>query len=334
MAIPSPDRLLRAAFQAAVDAARPEHCVPPALPRQPGGRTLILGAGKAAAAMARAVETHWDGELGGMVVTARGHAVACERIEVIEAAHPVPAEAGQRAAERMLDRPERCGAAAGAATRGSARRRRGQPSHGRDPDPRGAPDTTPHLDVHHLPGTSGGRDRVPRPLAFAACRCNQRRAAGAAAAGVAGRQPSCRIAAGQAPAGRRRRARAARRELASGRCAAGTLQRSARAAGACITYRFGDPHHASDLALASFGPPKRRATSGPRGEAGSPTPRVAYVRGTRPARTRRVQRDIARARRRQLSNAPAMAFWISSGVRSFTCVAIDHEWPNGSRMRP
>jgi hydroxypyruvate reductase len=104
MAIPSPERLLRAAFQAAVDAAQPEHCVPPALPRHPDGRTLILGAGKAAAAMARAVETHWHGELGGMVVTAQGHAVACERIEVIEAPHPVPAEAGQRAAERMLER--------------------------------------------------------------------------------------------------------------------------------------------------------------------------------------------------------------------------------------
>ena len=104
MAIPSPERLLRAAFEAAVDAARPEHCVPPALPRKPGGRTLILGAGKAAAAMARAVETHWDGELGGMVVTAQGHAVDCERIEVIEATHPVPAEAAHRAAERMLER--------------------------------------------------------------------------------------------------------------------------------------------------------------------------------------------------------------------------------------
>jgi len=103
MAIPSPERLLHAAFHAAVDAARPEHCVPPALPRPPAGRTVVIGAGKAAAMMARAVETHWNGELSGTVVTAQGHALACERIEVIEATHPVPAEAGQRAAERMLE---------------------------------------------------------------------------------------------------------------------------------------------------------------------------------------------------------------------------------------
>jgi len=54
--------------------------------------------------MAQAVESRWGGELGGTVVTAQGHAVACERIEVIEAAHPVPAEAGRRAAERVLSR--------------------------------------------------------------------------------------------------------------------------------------------------------------------------------------------------------------------------------------
>lgn len=111
MAIPSPERLLRAAFRAAVDAARPERCVPPALPRPPTGRTVVIGAGKAAAAMAQAVEAHWDGELGGMVVTAPDHTVACERIEVVEAAHPVPAESGQRAAERMLEQVSGLGSA-------------------------------------------------------------------------------------------------------------------------------------------------------------------------------------------------------------------------------
>ena len=98
-----PDRLLRDALGAAIDAARPERCVPPALPARPAGRTVVIGAGKAAAAMARAVEEHWDGELSGTVVTARGHAVACSRIEVIESEHPVPEEAGLRAAGRMLD---------------------------------------------------------------------------------------------------------------------------------------------------------------------------------------------------------------------------------------
>lgn len=99
-----PARLLQDAFTAAVDAARPERCVPPALPDPPRGRTVVIGAGKAAAAMARAVETHWDGELSGTVVTAHGHAVRCVRIEIIESAHPVPAAEGLRASERLLER--------------------------------------------------------------------------------------------------------------------------------------------------------------------------------------------------------------------------------------
>ena len=101
--------LLREALDAAVDAARPERCVPQALPRRPGGRTVVVGAGKAAAAMARAVETHWDGELCGTVITAQGHGVACERIEVIESAHPVPAEIGLRATGRVLTRVQGLG---------------------------------------------------------------------------------------------------------------------------------------------------------------------------------------------------------------------------------
>jgi hydroxypyruvate reductase len=99
-----PDRLLRAAFAAAIDAASPARCVPPALPPAPAGRTVVIGAGKAAAAMARAVETHWLDELGGTVVVPHGHSLACERIEVLESAHPVPAEAGRRAAERLFER--------------------------------------------------------------------------------------------------------------------------------------------------------------------------------------------------------------------------------------
>jgi len=90
-------------FQAAVAAADPALCVPPALPERPRGRTIVVGAGKASAAMARAVESVWDGPLAGLVVTRYGHAVPCERIEIVEAAHPVPDQAGMRAAERILE---------------------------------------------------------------------------------------------------------------------------------------------------------------------------------------------------------------------------------------
>ena len=67
------------------------------------GRTVLVGAGKAAAAMARAFEALWPGQLEGLVVTRYGHAVPCERIEILEAGHPVPDEAGNRAARRILD---------------------------------------------------------------------------------------------------------------------------------------------------------------------------------------------------------------------------------------
>ena len=98
----SPHAFLRSLFAAAVAAADPAACLPRHLPSAPKGRTLVIGAGKAAAAMARAVEAHWPGELSGLVVTRYGHGVPCKRIEVIEAAHPVPDAAGQIAAARML----------------------------------------------------------------------------------------------------------------------------------------------------------------------------------------------------------------------------------------
>jgi len=98
-----PRDFLRALFDAALAAADPHRIVPANLPPRPKGRTVVVGAGKAAAAMARAVETHWDGPLEGLVVTRYGHAVPCERIEVVEAAHPVPDLAGRRAAERILE---------------------------------------------------------------------------------------------------------------------------------------------------------------------------------------------------------------------------------------
>src|SRR5690606_31268598 len=83
-------------------AADPAHCVPPHLPSRPKGRTVVIGAGKAAASMARAVEEKWDGPLSGLVVTRYAHGLPCSRIEVVEAAHPVPDIAGHQAAARIL----------------------------------------------------------------------------------------------------------------------------------------------------------------------------------------------------------------------------------------
>ena len=97
-----PTQLLRAMFDAAIARAMPDKCVPPFLPPPPKGRTIVVGAGKAAATMAKAVEDHWQGELSGLVVTRYGHHVPCKRIEVVEAAHPVPDLAGREAAERVL----------------------------------------------------------------------------------------------------------------------------------------------------------------------------------------------------------------------------------------
>ena len=103
----TPRELLRKMFDAAVNAAQPEHCIPPHLPAPPRGRLLIIGAGKASAAMAKAVEDHWAGELSGLVVTRYGYAVSCRRIEIVEAAHPVPDAAGLAAARRILDLVQR-----------------------------------------------------------------------------------------------------------------------------------------------------------------------------------------------------------------------------------
>jgi glycerate 2-kinase len=89
-------------FDAAIAAALPDKTLPPYLPKPPKGRTLVIGCGKAAGSMAKAVEDNWPGALSGMVVTRYGYNVATKRIEVVEAAHPVPDEAGRKAAERML----------------------------------------------------------------------------------------------------------------------------------------------------------------------------------------------------------------------------------------
>ncbi|SJZ54622.1 glycerate kinase type-2 family protein [Consotaella salsifontis] len=97
------EQLLRAMFEAAVAAAQPSLVVRQHLPQAPKGRLVVIGAGKASAAMARAFEEAWTGEASGLVVTRYGYSVPCERIEIVEAAHPVPDQAGIDAARRILD---------------------------------------------------------------------------------------------------------------------------------------------------------------------------------------------------------------------------------------
>lgn len=97
-----PRRFLRSLLDAAIAAAQPARCVPPFLPPAPKGRLIVIGAGKASAAMAKAVEDHWPGKLEGLVVTRYGYEVPCTRIEIATAAHPVPDAAGLAAAQRIL----------------------------------------------------------------------------------------------------------------------------------------------------------------------------------------------------------------------------------------
>ncbi len=98
-----PRALLRALFDSAVAAAQPAQALADYLPPPPKGRTLVIGAGKAAAEMAAALEAMWDGPLSGLVVTRYGHGAPTRHIEVVEASHPVPDAAGEAAAQRLLD---------------------------------------------------------------------------------------------------------------------------------------------------------------------------------------------------------------------------------------
>ncbi|PHS78726.1 MAG: glycerate kinase [Rhodospirillaceae bacterium] len=99
-------KLLRKLFDVATDAALPKKCLGAYLPPPPKGRTIVIGAGKAAAAMAAAVEDNWPSDskdkLEGLVVTRYGHSVPTQYIEVLEASHPVPDQAGRDASERIL----------------------------------------------------------------------------------------------------------------------------------------------------------------------------------------------------------------------------------------
>lgn len=97
-----PQSLLRDLFATAIDAAHPRQVLTDHLPADRSGRVIVIGAGKAAAAMAEVIEQEWQGEISGLVVTRYGHGANCRRIEVVEAAHPVPDAAGLETAQRVL----------------------------------------------------------------------------------------------------------------------------------------------------------------------------------------------------------------------------------------
>lgn len=101
--IEKPKVFLETLFHAAVAAADPAKVLAANLPEKPKGRTVVVGAGKGAAQMARAFERLWDGPISGVVVTRYGYATPCERIEVLEASHPLPDENGLAASRRLLD---------------------------------------------------------------------------------------------------------------------------------------------------------------------------------------------------------------------------------------
>ncbi len=100
--MPDPRTLLRALFDRAVEVADPMRSLAAVLPPRPAGRVVVVGAGKASARMAEAVEAEW-GPCEGLVITRYGYARPCRGIEIVEAAHPVPDAAGARATARMLD---------------------------------------------------------------------------------------------------------------------------------------------------------------------------------------------------------------------------------------
>jgi glycerate 2-kinase len=100
----TPKALLLESFRAAVAAADPLKILPGHLPQPPAGRTLVLGAGKAAASMALAVEQHWPAAapLEGLVITRYRHGLLTNRVKVVEAGHPIPDESGEKAAREIL----------------------------------------------------------------------------------------------------------------------------------------------------------------------------------------------------------------------------------------
>ncbi|MER9486376.1 glycerate kinase [Mesorhizobium sp. M0563] len=104
MTILDPKSFLISIFNAAVAAADPQRTIKNHLPARPKGRTIVIGAGKGSAQMAAAFEKVWDRPIEGLVVTRYGYGAACRRIEIIEAAHPVPDAAGLEASRRLLEK--------------------------------------------------------------------------------------------------------------------------------------------------------------------------------------------------------------------------------------
>ncbi len=99
----APRQLLRKLFDSAVAAVHPETCLAAALPVADRGESLVIGSGKAGAAMARVVEQHFDGRISGAVVVPDGHEADCRRVRVLVAAHPVPDARSVTAARTILD---------------------------------------------------------------------------------------------------------------------------------------------------------------------------------------------------------------------------------------
>jgi glycerate 2-kinase len=98
-----PDDFLLSLFNTAVSAASPHQTLPSFLPANTNRKAIVIGAGKAAASMAQSIEQHWQGELSGIVVTRYGHDLPCNKIEVVQASHPVPDNIGEKTAQRILD---------------------------------------------------------------------------------------------------------------------------------------------------------------------------------------------------------------------------------------
>jgi len=98
----NPAKMLNELFQVAVGAVSADRCLPAFLPSPPKGKTIVIGAGKAAASMAKVVEDNWIGPLSGLVITRYEHGLDLDQIKLVEAGHPVPDEAGAKAADEIL----------------------------------------------------------------------------------------------------------------------------------------------------------------------------------------------------------------------------------------
>jgi len=105
----SAEQILRTLFEAALGAADPRKVVADYLPEPPRGRMIVVGAGKASASMAAAVEEAWDGPLEGLIITRYDHGCPTKTLRIVEAAHPVPDEAGRRATAELMALVESAG---------------------------------------------------------------------------------------------------------------------------------------------------------------------------------------------------------------------------------